>query len=514
MSDIKNLYNDLVNFYNVNDENFKEFMAKLYDEMLANHRDVKYVKEHLTEEIIKKLDEYLVDGKIGVNIQQKVDEFLNNSDVINNINTNINDINTDINDINTQLEKNTLELNNYATTTNKRYSQAMFSFSDDDGDTDLLTTIIPLSKELNVPFTIYTWYNSPIFSNYSDMQNMYWNYGWEFGYHTTGKITEQTDEVVHKSIIEYKDNMSKLGFNVDTFAYGYGSYDDRTVKIAKQYFNVALGTVMEDKYYNQGLMNNTSDMYRSKRVYISSWTPIEDYKKLVDEALKNNYWIVFFQHSREITAKPFILDKLKQLIQYIKEKGGRIETVSNAYKILNNKKLYEVDSYYQPYVYKNFIGNPKFTTNEQGTSINVWNRSNTSKITPNGNILTLSESGQSTNTLLKIFQNVNIPNTNEKFCFSIESYSDDISAIDGNYDGLAAFAQITVYNKDNTVAKTYRKNIKPVCNGVWCKNNIVLNRMKSTTSKVEIAILLSKNGVLKVKNPKFEIGDSVTIDIE
>ena len=390
----------------------------------------------------------------------------------------------------------------------------MFSFTDDDGDTDLLTTIIPLSKELKIPFTIYTWYNSPIFSKYSDMQNMYWNYGWEFGYHTTGKITEQTDEVIHKAIIEFKDKMSELGFNVNTFAYGYGSFDDRTVEIAKQYFNVALGTVMEDEHYRLGLMNNTSDMYRSKRVYISSWTPLEDYKKLVDDALKNNCWVVFFQHSRELTEKPLILEKLKSLIQYIQGKGGRIETVSNAYKILNNKKLYEVDSYYQPYVYINFIGNPKFTTNEGGTSINVWNRTNISKIVPEGNgILTFSESGQTTNTLLKIFQNVNIPKTNEKFCFSIESYSDDISGIDGNYDGLATFAQITVYNADGSIVKTYRKNIKPKCNGVWCKNVMVINRMRSTTSKVEIAILLTKNGVLKVKNPKFEIGDKVTIDI-
>ena len=30
MSDIKNLYNNLTNFYNVNDENFKEFMAEFY----------------------------------------------------------------------------------------------------------------------------------------------------------------------------------------------------------------------------------------------------------------------------------------------------------------------------------------------------------------------------------------------------------------------------------------------------------------------------------------------------
>ena len=66
MSDIKNLYNDLVNFYNVNDENFKEFMAKLYDEMLANHRDIKYVKEHLKEEIVKK-------GSLKDEVQNKID---------------------------------------------------------------------------------------------------------------------------------------------------------------------------------------------------------------------------------------------------------------------------------------------------------------------------------------------------------------------------------------------------------------------------------------------------------
>ena len=495
-----NFYKALQDFFiNADKKTFLQFLAEFY-----NRTEGIIDKNNIQDDLIKELRElYLEFNEKGIDeniVSEKVNYFLENNQKIKNINS--------------QLEENTLELNNYTTTTYKRFSQAMFSFSDDDGDTDLLTTIIPLSKELNVPFTVYTWYNSPIFSHYSDMQNMYWNYGWEFGYHTTGKITEQTDEVVHKAIIEYKNNMNKLGFYVDTFAYGYGSFDDRTVEIAKQYFTVALGTAMEDKYYSSGLMNNTSDMYRSKRVYISSWTPIEDYKKLVDEALKNNYWIVFFQHSREITAKPFILDKLKQLIQYIQEKGGRIETVSNAFKILNNKKLYEVNSYYKPYVYKNFIGNPTFSTNEQGTSINVWNRSNTSKILPEGNgVLTFSESGQSTNTLLKIFQNVNIPKTNEKFCFSIESYSDDISAIDGNYDGLAAFAQITVYNEDNTIVKTYRKNIKPVCNGVWCKNNIVINRMKSTTSKVEIAIILSKNGVLKVKNPKFEIGDYATVDI-
>ena len=72
MSDINNLYNNLTNFYNVNDENFKEFMAKLYDEMLANHRDVKYVKEHYIEEIEKKLKEYIINDKLNIKIDRNI----------------------------------------------------------------------------------------------------------------------------------------------------------------------------------------------------------------------------------------------------------------------------------------------------------------------------------------------------------------------------------------------------------------------------------------------------------
>lgn len=55
MSDLNNLYNNLTNFYNVNDENFKEFMAKFYEDVLTNHRDIKYIKEHLPEEIKKEV---------------------------------------------------------------------------------------------------------------------------------------------------------------------------------------------------------------------------------------------------------------------------------------------------------------------------------------------------------------------------------------------------------------------------------------------------------------------------
>ena len=209
-----NFYKALQDFFiNADKKTFLQFLAEFY-----NRTEGIIDKNNIQDDLIKELRElYLEFNEKGIDenvVREKVNYFLENSvkikDIIAKLNTNTNN-----------LEKNTLELTNYKDNTFKRFNQAIFSFSDDDGDTDLLTTIIPLSKELNVPFTIYTWYNSPIFNNYGDMQNMYWNYGWEFGFHTTGKITEQTDEVIHKAIIEFKNNMGKLGFHVDTFAYGY-----------------------------------------------------------------------------------------------------------------------------------------------------------------------------------------------------------------------------------------------------------------------------------------------------
>ena len=109
-----NLYSNLVNFYNVNDENFKEFMAEIYKEMLTTHRDVQYVKEHLTEEIEKKLEIYLVDGKFNINIEEKVNEFLVNNQEIEDINTKLNTNTNNIENINSQLDTNVNNLKDLA----------------------------------------------------------------------------------------------------------------------------------------------------------------------------------------------------------------------------------------------------------------------------------------------------------------------------------------------------------------------------------------------------------------
>lgn len=77
MESTNNLYSSLTNFYNVNDSNFKEFMASFYRELLANHRDIDYVKKHLHDEIRKKLREIIANGELTVDVENVVDDFFN-----------------------------------------------------------------------------------------------------------------------------------------------------------------------------------------------------------------------------------------------------------------------------------------------------------------------------------------------------------------------------------------------------------------------------------------------------
>ena len=130
-----NLYSNLVNFYNVNDESFKEFMANLYKEMLTTHRDVQYVKEHLTEEIEKKLEIYLIDGKFNINIEEKVNDFLENNQEIKNINS-------ELDNITQEVEK--------PITLNKCDEEMLSAIQNKEGETSFNLLSIPRDSSVNL----------------------------------------------------------------------------------------------------------------------------------------------------------------------------------------------------------------------------------------------------------------------------------------------------------------------------------------------------------------------------
>ena len=104
MSDIKNLYNDLTNFYNVNDENFKEFMAEFYK--LTNEAIKKNeIQGDLIKELQRMFKEFNENGIDENTVREKVDYFINSSTIIRNIIKKINLNKEDIKNINEKLEE-------------------------------------------------------------------------------------------------------------------------------------------------------------------------------------------------------------------------------------------------------------------------------------------------------------------------------------------------------------------------------------------------------------------------
>ena len=175
-----NLYSNLVNFYNVNDENFKEFMAQIYKEMLLTHKDVQYVKEHLTEEIEKKLEIYLVDGKFNINIEEKVNEFLENNQEIEDINTKLNKNTNNIENITSQLGK---IVGDMITKTNSDYIDIRWLGATPDTDChDIIMSIINKGKTVYIPKGV--WRTSPLTIN-TKFQIMGESFGYVNKYNTS-----------------------------------------------------------------------------------------------------------------------------------------------------------------------------------------------------------------------------------------------------------------------------------------------------------------------------------------
>ena len=439
---------------------------------------------------------------------------MNNNEMLRKINKHEN---KDIPELREQLDNIENEMSGMYT----QLREPIFAFSDDDGNVDILTTLKLITQELGVPFTIYSWLDSPILSkNSSECRSLQDDYGYEFGYHTQGDASTWSESTNHQYAKNFKEAMESDGFRIDSYAYGLGKFNDLVVNVSKNYFSSGLGAVTDENYFlADGFIKNGSDLFRSKRIYIASYVSLDFYKNIIDIAIKNKWCVVFFQHANELTANSETLNKLKEMIKYIQSKNVKIMTVRDMLNTISYKDLYKVRSINNPYLYKNFITNSKLELN--GNIITGWDIYRTEKITQtntkhkNGYIVKFLESGATSDQLNKIYQFVNIPCTNEKITVSVDVMSSDISAIDGNYQGYGAFMQITPKNSDGSTIKTFRRSIKPPTGGSWFKIEFTLpTYMKTQTSQILIEFILVRNGELNIANPKLELGDCATVDID
>ena len=72
------MFNGATNFYNLNNENFHDFLMEMYRKIDLLDKDTNYIRNHLIDELRKELRKIIANGELIVDIESVVDDFLRN----------------------------------------------------------------------------------------------------------------------------------------------------------------------------------------------------------------------------------------------------------------------------------------------------------------------------------------------------------------------------------------------------------------------------------------------------
>ena len=72
------MFNGATNFYNLNNENFHDFLLEMYRKIDLLDKDTNYIRNHLIDELRKELRKIIANGELIVDIESVVDDFLRN----------------------------------------------------------------------------------------------------------------------------------------------------------------------------------------------------------------------------------------------------------------------------------------------------------------------------------------------------------------------------------------------------------------------------------------------------
>lgn len=177
--------------------------------------------------------------------------------------------------------------------------------------------------------------------NYLNMNQIYEmnNYGWDFLSHTKDHLDLTTLSVtdMNYQLKSDKDFYESKGIDISALVYPYNNYNDKVINEVKNYYNAAIAYHTGQNLYNTDLVNNRYQIYR-----VMLEVPLSTNKKIIDEAVKNNGWIVFMGHGHyyRSTIQPDDsvwpgkwdnnIQRAKDTIEYLINSGIRIITVKEA----------------------------------------------------------------------------------------------------------------------------------------------------------------------------------------
>ena len=304
--DIENLFKQ-----NVNDlSSIKELYRKLQD-MENKILEIKYIDNQLANKLKKeyeKLKKIILDENIQIKLNNDIES----------INTKLSN---DIGTINLQLDTITndigLEGNIFKNTVNE--SGAMVTFTDDDGRMEVWNRLYPLFKSKGVPFTpcvsvikigtedhMTLEQIKQIQADGNEITSHYYNHDYP--------SEEASEQNLEKQFGESKQWFDNNGLNVETVIYVGGIFHQRLINTAKKYYRCGM-SLLKDQLNTQPIRQ-----FALRRHLIGKVNTLNDYKKLVDEAVEKKAWLIFHTHcwdTREFDQVQGYQD-ISDLIDYIK----------------------------------------------------------------------------------------------------------------------------------------------------------------------------------------------------
>ncbi len=203
---------------------------------------------------------------------------------------------------------------------------AAVSFIDDDCRSAAYTTLFPLIKELDIPYTLACppgKIGADLYMTQEQLLEMY-NYGVTISCHTWAETNmdtlskEQLEENLKKCVEKYRE----WGItDVNSYAYTQGKYSADNMSAVKKYFDMGF---LVDK----GINATPYETYYMRRVGLfptDGSFSLADAKAYVDKLLTSGGWLIFMTHCWTSTFKA---TELKELVNYIKGKSIPIVDVN------------------------------------------------------------------------------------------------------------------------------------------------------------------------------------------
>lgn len=206
------------------------------------------------------------------------------------------------------------------------------TFTFDDSPQSLYKNAYPLLELYGYRGTVYV-ITSVIGENFEDFETMSVENlkelqakGWEIGSHTVNHydLTSLHVGFIDYELLESKEQLLTLGFEVNSLAIPYGKYDDTVNEIAKEYYSSVRPSVWG--------VNNIGDLdsYEIKSIWLTNTTQFEFVKQQID-SLGKDEWLVFMVHNVEdedLGTYNISPSLLREILDYIKQKNIKVRTVS------------------------------------------------------------------------------------------------------------------------------------------------------------------------------------------